>query len=145
MRIEETCLVQCLGHSRYTVIVSLVCSGVFWVLGGFFFLVVVFFFLVLCVCVCFLGLHLRHIEVPRLGVELELQLPAYTTATASPDPSHIYNLHHRSLQHRIPDPLNEARDWTHVLMDSFPLHHSGVLSPFNDNFTSLSSGQCDIT
>ena len=25
-------------------------------------------------------------EVPRLGVELELQLPAYTTATATPDP-----------------------------------------------------------
>ena len=21
-----------------------------------------------CVCVCFLGLHLRHMEVPRLGV-----------------------------------------------------------------------------
>ena len=26
-------------------------------------------------------------EVPRLGVELELLLPAYTTATATPDPS----------------------------------------------------------
>ena len=26
-------------------------------------------------------------EVPRLGVELELQLPAYTTATATWDPS----------------------------------------------------------
>ena len=25
---------------------------------------------------------LRHMEVPRLGVELELQLLAYTTATA---------------------------------------------------------------
>ena len=31
--------------------------------------------------VCFLGLHLQHMEVPRLGVESELQLPAYTTAT----------------------------------------------------------------
>ena len=27
-------------------------------------------------------LHLSHMEVPRLGVELELQLPAYITATA---------------------------------------------------------------
>ena len=27
-----------------------------------------------------LRLHLRHMEVPRLGVELELQLLAYTTA-----------------------------------------------------------------
>lgn len=34
----------------------------------------------------FLGPHLRHTEVPKLGVESELQLPAYTTATAMPDP-----------------------------------------------------------
>ena len=32
-------------------------------------------------------------EAPRLGVESELQLPAYTTATAVPDPSHVFNLH----------------------------------------------------
>ena len=31
---------------------------------------------------CFLGLHPWHMEVPGLGVESELQLPAYTTATA---------------------------------------------------------------
>ena len=37
----------------------------------------------------FLGLHLHHIEVPRLGVELELQLLAYTTATAMVDLSYI--------------------------------------------------------
>ena len=28
-------------------------------------------------------------EVPRLGVESELQLPAYTTDTVMPDPCHI--------------------------------------------------------
>ena len=28
----------------------------------------------------------QHMEVPRLKVELELQLLAYTTATATPDP-----------------------------------------------------------
>ena len=33
-------------------------------------------------------------EVPRLGVQLELQLPAYITATATPDPSHVFNLYH---------------------------------------------------
>ena len=27
-----------------------------------------------------------HMEVPRLGVQSERQLPAYTTATAMPDP-----------------------------------------------------------
>ena len=30
----------------------------------------------------FLGLHMGHMEVPRLQVEFELQLPAYVTATA---------------------------------------------------------------
>ena len=34
----------------------------------------------------FLGLHPQHMKGPRLGVESELQLPAYTTATAMPDP-----------------------------------------------------------
>ena len=32
---------------------------------------------------CLLGLHLQHMEVPRLEVKLELQLPAFATATAT--------------------------------------------------------------
>ena len=42
----------------------------------------------------FLGLHLGHMEVPRLGVEPELRLPATatTTATAMLDPKLVYNL-----------------------------------------------------
>ena len=47
-------------------------------------------------------------EVPRLGGELELQLLAYTTSTATPDPSHVCNLHHSSRQRRILNPLSEA-------------------------------------
>ena len=43
-----------------------------------------------------LGPHLQHMEVPRLGIKSELQLPAYTTATAMPDPSRIWDLHHSS-------------------------------------------------
>ena len=39
------------------------------------------------VFVFFLQLHLHHMEVPRLGVESELQLLAYTTNTATWDPS----------------------------------------------------------
>ena len=31
---------------------------------------------------CFIRPHLQHMEVPRLGVESQLQLSAYTTATA---------------------------------------------------------------
>ena len=48
----------------------------------------------------FLGPHPWYIEVPRLGVELELQLqlPAYMAATAMWDPSHMYDLHHSSEQ-----------------------------------------------
>ena len=40
----------------------------------------------------FLGLHPRHMEVPRLGGQLELQLPAYATVTATSDLSHVCDL-----------------------------------------------------
>ena len=56
----------------------------------------------------FLGLYLQHMEGPWLGVELEL--PAYTTATAAQDPSHICDLHHSSHHCWIFNPLSEARD-----------------------------------
>ena len=49
-------------------------------------------------------------EVPRLGGESELQLVAYATATATLDPSHIFDLHYSSWQHWIPDPPSKARD-----------------------------------
>ena len=48
-------------------------------------------------------------KVPRLGVQLELQLLAYTMATAMQDPSHICDLHHSSRQCWILNPLSEAR------------------------------------
>ena len=66
----------------------------------------------------FLGPHLRPMDVPRLGIELELQLPASTTATATWDPSHGCDLDHSSGQRQIPDPLSEARDQTHILVDT---------------------------
>ena len=65
-------------------------------------------------------------EVPRLGVQLELQLLAYTTATAMPDPSHIWDLRHSLQQRWILNPLSEARDQTHILMDTSP-----VLNPLS--------------
>ena len=55
---------------------------------------------------------------PKLGVELELKPPAYTTAIATPDLSHICNLHHRSQQHRVLNPLRKARDRTRILMNT---------------------------
>ena len=56
-----------------------------------------FFFLV------FLGPHLWHVEVPKLGVESELQLPAYTTAHSNAGSSWI---------------LRKATDQTRILMDT---------------------------
>ena len=54
--------------------------------------------------------HLPHREVPRLGVKLELQLLAYTTAIATLDPSHICDLYHSSRPCWMPNPLSKARD-----------------------------------
>ena len=54
-------------------------------------------------------------EISKLGFELELQLPAYTPATAAQDWSLICNLRHSLQQHQILNPLSEARDQTHVL------------------------------
>ena len=57
-------------------------------------------------------------EVPRLRVESELQLLAYTTAAATRDPSCVSDLCHSSQQCQILNALSEARDRTLVLMDT---------------------------
>ena len=75
----------------------------------------------LCVCFfffsafCFLGPYLWHVEVPRPGVNLELQLPA--TVTATRDPSCIRHLRHNSQQRQTLNPLSEASNPTRILMD----------------------------
>ena len=56
-------------------------------------------------------------EVSRLEVKSELQLPAYTTTTARQDPSRVCDLHHGSQQCWILNPLSGARDQTRILMD----------------------------
>ena len=56
-------------------------------------------------------------EVLRLGVQSELQLPAYTTVAATQDPSRICDLHYSSWQHRILNPLSEDGDRTRILKD----------------------------
>ena len=57
-------------------------------------------------------------EVPRLGVESELQLPAYTTAIATWNLSCVCNLHHSSWQRQVLNSLSKARDWTCILMET---------------------------
>ena len=76
-----------------------------------FFILTFFFFL-------FLGPHLQHMEVPRLGVKSELQPPAYTTATTTQDLSCVCNLHHSSWQRGSLNPRSKARDRTGVLVDT---------------------------
>ena len=83
------------------------------------YLYISFFYFFFCLfSFIFLGTHRRYLEVPRLGVQTELQLLAYTTATARPYPSHIYDLHHSAQQRQILNPLSEARDQTHIIMDT---------------------------
>ena len=53
---------------------------------------------------CSLGLHLCHMEVPRLVVKLELQLLAYTTAHGN-----VGSLTHWA----------KPGNWTHTLMDTY--------------------------
>ena len=69
-----------------------------------------FLIFILFLLFVFLGLHPQHMEVLRLGVESELLLLAYATATATPDPSHVCKLHHSSRQRWILNPLSKARD-----------------------------------
>ena len=53
-------------------------------------------------------------EVPGLGVESELQLPAYATATTTTDLTRVCYL----WRPQILNPLSTARDQTCVLMDT---------------------------
>ena len=64
----------------------------------------------------FWGLHVQHMEVPRLGVESELLPSAYTTATATPvwAPSVTYTTAHgntRSLTHWVRPEIDPATSW----------------------------------
>ena len=57
-------------------------------------------------------------KFPRLGVKSELQLLAYTTATATQDQSQVCDLYCSSGQRQSLNPLSEARDRTCVLMNA---------------------------
>ena len=66
---------------------------------------------------------MQHMEVQ--------QLPAYTTAKATSDPSQIFDLHDSSQQCRILNPLSElsgATDQIHTLMDTSQVHYHGAMT-----------------
>ena len=66
----------------------------------------------------FLRLHMQHMKVPRIGFESELYLLAYATATATPNPSCIYDLCCSLWEHWTLNLLSEARDQTYILRDT---------------------------
>ena len=57
-------------------------------------------------------------DIPRLGVKSELELWAYAAVTATSNPSHVCNLYHSSWICWILNPLSEAKDQIHLLMDT---------------------------
>ena len=61
-------------------------------------------------------------EVPGPGAEFGVAAEDYATATTTPDPSHICDLHHRSWQRRILNPLSKTGDQTFILMDASCIH-----------------------
>ena len=63
-----------------------------------------------------------HMEVPRVGVKLELQLLTYTTATAMWDPNYVCDPQHSSRQYWIFNPLSKARDGTCILVNTSQIH-----------------------
>ena len=82
----------------------------------------VFFFFFFFFCLfCLFRPHARPMEVSRLGVESELQLSAYATAT--PDMSHVCDLHHsssntRSLTYRVRSGIEPVSSWILVRFSS---------------------------
>ena len=91
----------------------------------------------------FLGPHPGHMEVPRLGVEWELQRPACATATAVQDPSCVFDLHHSSRQQWIPGPTERGQGSNPhphgYELDSFLLHHNRNSQGLEKNFKGVSS------
>ena len=75
---------------------------------------------------------MQYMEVPRLGVKWELQLQAYTTATATQNLSCICNLSHNLGQHQILNPPEQGWDRTCVHMIN-----SQVLNPLSHNGNSI--------
>ena len=60
------------------------------------------------VCVCLFAFS--RAAPTAYGGSQAREPPAYTTATAMQDPSHVCDLYHSSWQHQTLNPLSEARD-----------------------------------
>ena len=78
----------------------------------------------------------EHVEFPRLGVESELRLLAYTTATATQDPSRAESLTYTTAHGNAESltywarPGNESFIFNESQLDSFPLRNNGDIISF---------------
>ena len=74
----------------------------------------------------FLGLSLRHMEVPRLGVESGR---AMWGSEPHLRPTPQFTATHN--QSWVPDPLSKARDWTCIIVDTsrIPFHYAKAGTP----------------
>ena len=97
----------------------------------------------LCVCVSF-GLHLWHMEIPRLGVESDSCWPQLQPQQ---DLSCICNLHHSSWQCWILNPLSVARDQTCILVHAsqFRFRWATTGTPDDTNVKSVCYGSRSLS
>ena len=89
----------------------------------------------------FLGLHLCHMEGSQARGPIRAATGSPCHSHTRSDPSCVCDLHHRSWQHRILNPLSGVRDRTSILMDaSWVCYHwtmketpGNKLSTFTEN------------
>ena len=79
-----------------------------------------YFFFFCLLSFLFLGLHLQHKEVPRLGSSRSCSHSYVAIATW--DLHRIFDLHHSSWQWWILNPLSKARDRIHIHVDTSLIH-----------------------
>ena len=103
-KMHYICMCVCMNTHIYNLLWRSICSNLLPLFIHFYFY--------------FLLFRAAPMEVPMLGDESALQLPAYTSATAMPDSSQDFNLHHSSWQSWILNPLSKARDGTRILRDT---------------------------
>ena len=108
------------------------------------------YFFVFCVFLVFLGLHLCHMEVPSLGVELEQDVLAHTTATQGQQgqfraTSSTYTTAHGNAGSSAPQ--SKVSIPTHILMDTSWVHyHSATTGTpcLDDFYQSIPTQPCSL-
>ena len=115
-------LIEFLHQIKFSTITSIYCLFSIFLFSPTRDIIIVIIIIIIIIIILLFRAHLWHMGAPRLEVELELQLPAYTTAIATWDPSHVCDLYHSSQQCWILNPISKARYQTHILMETSCVH-----------------------